>query len=76
MGDFNCHTGSVPYKVLVGDKNLTDPDLLKNSFENKMDWILYKGAVKILKYEEVDDNINGVNPSDHKPIYVEFDFCF
>lgn len=75
MGDFNCRPGSAPYKVLVGDKNSTDPDLLKNSFEdrNKIDWILYKGAVKVLKYEDVDFNVNGVYPSDHKPIYVEFE---
>jgi len=74
MGDFNCRPGSAPYKVLTGDKNTTDPDLLKNSFEDvsKIDWILYKGAVKMLKYEVVDYNVNGTYPSDHKPIYVEF----
>lgn len=78
MGDFNCRPGSSPYKVLVGDKNSTDPDLLKNSFEDlkKIDWILYKGTVKVLKYEEVDYNVNGVYPSDHKPIFVEFEWQF
>lgn len=75
MGDFNCRPGSAPYKVLVGDKNSADPDLFKNSFEdpNKIDWILYKGTVNVLKYEDVDYNVNGVYPSDHKPIYVEFE---
>lgn len=75
MGDFNCRPGSAPYKVLVGDKNSTDPDLFKNSFEDphKIDWILYKGAVKVRKYEDVDFNVNGVYPSDHKPVYVEFE---
>ncbi len=75
MGDFNCRPGSAPYKVLVGDENSIDPDLLKNSFEDrsKIDWILYKGNVKVLKYEEVDFNVNGVYPSDHKPVYVEFE---
>lgn len=75
MGDFNCRQGSAPYNVLVGDKNSANPDLLKNSFEDekKIDWILYKGAVKVLKFEEVDFNVNGVYPSDHKPIYVEFE---
>jgi len=74
-GDFNCRPGTAPYKVLVGDKNSNDPDLLKNSFEDlkKIDWILYKGAVKVLKYEEIDYNVNGVYPSDHKPIVVEFE---
>jgi endonuclease/exonuclease/phosphatase family metal-dependent hydrolase len=75
MGDFNCRPGSAPYKVLVGDNNSTDPDTFKNSFEDtgKIDWILYKGAVKVLKYEDVDFNVNGVYPSDHKPICVEFE---
>jgi len=75
IGDFNCRPGSAPYKVLVGDKTSTDSGMLKNSFEdqNKIDWILYKGAVKVLKYEEVDYNRNGVYPSDHKPVFVEFE---
>jgi len=75
IGDFNCRPGSAPYKVLVGDKTSTDAGMLKNSFEdqNKIDWILYKGAVKVLKYEEVDYNRNGVYPSDHKPVFVEFE---
>ena len=75
MGDFNCRPGSAPYKVLVGDENSTDPDLLKNSFEDlkKIDWILYKGKVKVLKYEEVDYNVEGVYPSDHKPVVVEIE---
>jgi endonuclease/exonuclease/phosphatase family metal-dependent hydrolase len=75
MGDFNCRPGSAPYKVLVGEKNSTDTDLLKNSFEDltKIDWILYKGSAKVVKYEVVDYNVAGVYPSDHKPICVEFE---
>ncbi len=75
MGDFNCRPGSPPYKVLVGDNNGTDPGLLMNSFVDptRIDWILYKGSLKVLNYEVVDYNINGVYPSDHKPIYVEFE---
>jgi endonuclease/exonuclease/phosphatase family metal-dependent hydrolase len=75
MGDFNCRPGSAPYNVLVGEKNSTNSDLFRNSFEdpNKIDWILYKGAVKVLKYEDVDFNVNGVYPSDHKPVFVEFE---
>jgi len=73
MGDFNCRPGSAPYKVFVNEKDSTNNDLLKNTFEDisKIDWILYKGAVKVLKHEEVDYNVDGVYPSDHKPIYVE-----
>jgi endonuclease/exonuclease/phosphatase family metal-dependent hydrolase len=74
MGDFNCRPGSAPYNVLVGDENSIDSDLLKNPFVDpkEIDWILYKGNVKVLKYEEVDYNVDGVYPSDHKPVYVEF----
>lgn len=75
MGDFNCRPGSAPYKILVGENNSDNPDLLKNSFEDpaKIDWILYKGAVKVVKYEEVNYNVSGVYPSDHKPICVEIE---
>ncbi len=75
MGDFNCRPGSAPYKILVGDKDSTNTDLLKNTFEDpkKIDWILYKGAVSVLKYEEVNFNVNGVYPSDHKPVCVEIE---
>jgi endonuclease/exonuclease/phosphatase family metal-dependent hydrolase len=73
MGDFNCRPGSAPYKTLVGNGDAKDSDLMKDasSDHNDIDWILYKGAVKVLKYEEVDFNVDGVYPSDHKPIYVE-----
>jgi len=76
MGDFNCRPGSDPYQVLVGEGESSDPDLLKNSFEDpeKIDWILYRGAVEVLKYEDVDYNVEGIYPSDHKPIYVEVSF--
>lgn len=74
-GDFNCRPGSAPYKVLVGNNNSVNPDLMRNSYEDpkKIDWILYKGNVKVLKYEVVDYNVNGVYPSDHKPVMVEFE---
>jgi len=73
MGDFNCRPGSAPYNVLVGDTESGDPDLLYNTFVDyeMIDWILYKGAVKVLKYEEVDYNVEGTYPSDHNPVYVE-----
>lgn len=74
MGDFNCTPGSAPYQVFVGDNHSDDPDLLHDTIENgkKIDWILFKGNVKVLKYEVVDYNVDGVYPSDHNPIYVEF----
>lgn len=76
MGDFNCRPGSPPYQVLVGDENLNYTDQLMDTSQdhNDIDWILYKGSVKVLTYEEVDYNVEGVYPSDHKPIYVEFEW--
>ncbi len=76
MGDFNCRPGSDPHKVLVGDGNIENSDFFTDTNVNgdpkEIDWILYKGAVKMLKYEEVDYNVEGAYPSDHKPIFVEF----
>ncbi len=73
-GDFNCRPGSAPYRVLVGEKDSKDPGRLKDSSEDhdRIDWILYKGDVKVLRYEVVDYNVDGIYPSDHKPVYVEF----
>jgi endonuclease/exonuclease/phosphatase family metal-dependent hydrolase len=76
MGDFNCRPGSDPHKVFVGNEGDKDPNyLIDTNTEGdpkEIDWILYRGAVNLMKYEEVDFNINGTYPSDHKPIYVEF----
>jgi endonuclease/exonuclease/phosphatase family metal-dependent hydrolase len=75
MGDFNCRPGSPPYKVLVGDNDSGEGNLLHDTSEdhNEIDWILYNGSVNVLRYEEVDYSVDGVYPSDHNPIYVEFE---
>lgn len=75
MGDFNCRPGSAPYNVLVGEEDSDGSELLHDTIENgnNIDWILYKGNVKVVKYEEVDYNVDGVYPSDHNPIFVEFE---
>ena len=74
MGDFNCRPGSPPYTTLTG------PDgsgLLQDTSEDhqEIDWILYKGPVNVVHYEEVDYHEDGVYPSDHNPIYVEVEFA-
>ncbi len=70
MGDFNALPDSNVYKIFVGKEKTEDPLLLKDCIEggSGIDWILYKGNVKVLDYERVDYNVKGVNPSDHKPI--------
>ena len=73
MGDFNSRPGSEVYKTFVGDENSGDPLLLDDSIEGGrgIDWILYKGNVKVIYYESVDYNVDGAYPSDHKPIFVK-----
>jgi len=74
MGDFNARPGSKVYKTFVGDGNSEDRLLLRDSIKGGqgIDWILYKGNVKVLYYEKINYNVDGVYPSDHKPILAEF----
>jgi len=74
LGDFNAKPGGHIYQTFVGDESTTDPELLKDSIAGGrgIDWILYKGNVQVLRYENVDYNVDGVYPSDHHPILVEF----
>lgn len=73
-GDFNARPGGAVYKTFVGDGDSDDPLLLKDSLPGGrgIDWILYRGHVKVLHYENVDYKVDGMYPSDHKPVFVEF----
>lgn len=73
-GDFNSRPGGSVYKILVGDSTSTDHRLLKDSKPggSGIDWILYNGNVNVVSYENVNYNVNGVYPSDHHPVIVEF----
>jgi endonuclease/exonuclease/phosphatase family metal-dependent hydrolase len=77
VGDFNAKADSDVYKTFTGDGQPDNPFLLKDSTkENRgIDWILYKGDVDVLSYEKIEYNVDGVYPSDHKPILVEFKFA-
>jgi endonuclease/exonuclease/phosphatase family metal-dependent hydrolase len=74
LGDFNSRPGSEVYTALVGDDHSDDRHVMEDSVEggNRIDWILSRGNVTVLSYEIVDYNVDGVYPSDHKPIQVEF----
>jgi endonuclease/exonuclease/phosphatase family metal-dependent hydrolase len=74
LGDFNARPGGDVYRIFVGDGDSNTPDLLKDSIPGGqgIDWILYKGNVDVVHYERVDYNVDGVYPSDHKPILAEF----
>ena len=75
MGDFNCLPDSPPYNILVKSKDSKKPDLFEDSIEGGLgiDWILHKGNTRVIHYEKVDFNVDGVYPSDHKPVYVEIE---
>jgi len=74
LGDFNSRPGSDVYRAFVGDEDSEDPGVMKDSVEGGkgIDWILSRGNVEVRSYEVVDYNVDGVYPSDHKPIQVEF----
>ena len=73
MGDFNSKPGSDVYEKIVGDENSDDSNLLIDCVKGGLgiDWIFYKGNVKVLSYEKVDYNVDGAYPSDHKPVSVK-----
>ena len=74
LGDFNARPGSDVHKTFVGDEGSEDSGVMRDSVEggNGIDWVLSRGNVEICSYEVVDYNIDGIYPSDHKPILVEF----
>lgn len=74
LGDFNARPGGEVYRTFVGDKNSSGPRFLKDSLEGGrgIDWILWRGNLKVLNYEIVDYNVDGAYPSDHKPRFAEF----
>ncbi len=74
MGDFNSQPGGEVYKTFIGDENSDGGDFLEDSLKggDGIDWIMSRGNVKVLYYENVDYNVDRVYPSDHTPIYVEY----
>jgi len=76
VGDFNATADGEVYKTFIGDGSPDSPFLLKDSMQTNrgIDWVLYKGSVRVLRCETVDYNVDGVYPSDHKPVLAEFEF--
>ncbi len=82
-GDFNAQAGEDVYKILVPP--LTDawieaarksgPETTSsrwrgNTEGRRIDWILYRGNVKVLEAETVTHNLDGRYPSDHYPVFA------
>lgn len=77
VGDFNSRPGSKVHRILVGDSDSEEEPLFKDSTDRegrRIDWILYRGRVKVVNYEEIDYNVEGKYPSDHLPIIADFEF--
>lgn len=85
VGDFNSAADSDVHELLT--KTLTDAwasSPIKRGTETtssrwtgetegrRIDWILYRGAVKPLSIETVNYQLRGRYPSDHYPVYAEF----
>lgn len=85
VGDFNSAADSDVHELLT--KTLTDAwesAPAKRGTETtssrwtgqtegrRIDWILYRGALKPLSVETVNYNLRGRYPSDHYPVYAEF----
>ncbi len=76
-GDFNSRPGGSVHKILTGDGTSDDSSLFKDSTDTpgrRIDWILYRGRVKVTHYEAIDYNVEGRYPSDHLPIITDFEF--
>ena len=65
------------HRILTGDGTSENSSLFKDSTDRqgrRIDWILYRGRVKVIHYEEIDYNVEGRYPSDHLPIIADFEF--
>ena len=74
VGDFNSKPDSDVYRTFVGEGKSSDSALLKDSISGGqgIDWILYRGKASVISYERIDYSVNGVFPSDHRPIMADF----
>jgi len=73
VGDFNSQPQGKIYETLVGDG---DPQRFRDTIDGGkgIDWILYRGDLEVLHYEQIDYNVDGAYPSDHLPILARFRF--
>lgn len=80
-GDFNAPGGEDVYKILVpplrdawidaaqkSGPEGTSSGWSGNTEGRRIDWILYRGNIKVLEAETVTHNLDGRYPSDHYPV--------
>jgi endonuclease/exonuclease/phosphatase family metal-dependent hydrolase len=82
-GDFNTGAGGEPYKILTTAlkdawetaAKRTGPQGTFNGFRGRtqgprIDWILYRGPIRVVEAETVTKNEGGRYPSDHFPVFA------
>ncbi len=85
-GDFNAPAGGEVYKIFAGSmreawagaERRTGPDGTFNGFKGtgtgpRIDWIFFRGPVRVVEAETVTRNEDGRYPSDHFPVFAVFE---
>ena len=87
-GDFNADAGGEVFKTMLTPDmkhswetaaKRSGPATTSSRFTGqregrRIDWILYRGDLKVLEAETIDYNEEGRYPSDHYPLLTVFDF--
>jgi endonuclease/exonuclease/phosphatase family metal-dependent hydrolase len=87
-GDFNCSPGSACYAILTRRRgsadrpfsNVFDPPPYAGTYHGfsgtsdapPIDWILYRGDLRVEHAQIIERSFNGLYPSDHFPLMAEF----
>ena len=85
VGDFNANSNTFPFLqqpplTLIDTKNIAQqksgPSRTYITRNSIIDYILVSPAnkVNILKYEVLDYSRAGLTPSDHRPVFIDFEF--
>jgi endonuclease/exonuclease/phosphatase family metal-dependent hydrolase len=85
-GDFNAQAGEEVYKVLVpplkdawvetvqkSGPETTSSRWTGNTEGRRIDWILYRGNIRVVEAETVTHNRDGRYPSDHYPVFTKLE---
>jgi endonuclease/exonuclease/phosphatase family metal-dependent hydrolase len=87
-GDFNCAPGSPCYKAFTDQNeshgpqfnNAFDPPPYAGTYHGfsgtseapPIDWILYRGEIRVRSAQVIEQSFEGFYPSDHFPLLAEF----
>ncbi len=80
-GDFNASPDTPVHRLLTGAGGFTDATPQRGTHhrftgvpadESPIDWILFKGEIRLLTHRIITDAPGGVYPSDHFPLKARF----